>query len=404
MSKTIISILGTSGAFFNFKDCTPQTHDDGSIKYQSAMYRAEVLGKKDNSYKNATEFLLDNYEGKFFFIGTQCAIDFQKTILADSLEGKKVYYIPVGDNSLNDIFENVLTLLAEHDNIVLDITHGFRHQPIMAIFASTLSQFLHREELEIIFAKEVEAWKVYEYIYLDTYVDVTHISLLLTGFIRTFNFIPVQSMKLLNNKVFENFSKALLSNDLRGVEKHYDLLTKELHSLKSNEALSHIVGLLEKVEKELRPLSAFGELDKHTKYLTLSKMTTDKNYLIVALAYVFESLRTYCDNRFTEVCEDIWYKNEFSRKQDIMNAIINADRHNKSNDNIIYKKHDDFYVRNKDMLDRVGRIYLEIRKLRNTLAHVNEHKEFADIKQMLNGYVFKVESLYRDDVLSTLKV
>jgi len=35
MPKTIISILGTSGAFFNFKDCTPQTHDDGNTKVQN---------------------------------------------------------------------------------------------------------------------------------------------------------------------------------------------------------------------------------------------------------------------------------------------------------------------------------------------------------------------------------
>ena len=402
MPKTIISILGTSGAFFNHTDCTPQRHEDGSIKYQSALYKAEVLGKADATCKNATEFLLEHYEGRFFFIGTQCSIDFQKTILSEALEGKDVSYIAIGDNSLNDIFESVLTLLKEHDNIVLDITHGFRHQPIMAIFASTLSQFLHREELEIIFAKEVETFKIYEYIYLDTYVDVTQISLLLTGFIRTLNFIPVQSMKLLDNKVFENFSKSLLSNDLRGVEKNYAKLAKELQTLKGNEALSHIVGLLEKVETELEPLSTFANIEKHTKYLTLSTMTAEKNYLIVALAYLFESLRTYCDSQFEEVCKDIWYKDDFSRKQDIMDAITHAHYALKSNN--IYQKHKNFYTHNKGVLDRVGKIYLEIRKLRNTLAHINEHKEFSDIKQMVMGYSFKVESIYRDDVFKHIKI
>ena len=402
MPKTIISILGTSGAYFNHKDCTPQRHENGGIKYQSALYRAGVLGKEDATHKNATEFLLEHYEGKFFFIGTQCAISFQQTILSGALEGKDVSYIEIGDNSLNDIFEAVLALLQEHDDIVLDITHGFRHQPIMAIFASTLSQFLHREELEIIFAKEVETFKIYEYIYLDTYVDVTQISLLLTGFIRTLNFIPVQSMKLLDNRVFENFSKSLLSNDLRGVEKHYAKLHQELQTLKANASLSHITGLLDKVELELEPLSHFGELDKHTRYLTLAQMTADKNYLIVALAYVFESLRTYSDSRFTDVCQGIRYKDDFARKQDIMNAITHAPYALKSNQ--VYKKHRDFYARNQSKLDRVGRIYLEIRKLRNSLAHINEHKEFEDIKQMVQGYIFKVESVFRDDVLAQLKV
>jgi len=404
MPKTIISILGTSGAKIEREACLPLRGEDGGILYQSALYRAESLGREDAVCKNATEFLLEHYEGKFFFIGTRCAIAFQKIVLSESLSGKDVSYIEIEDNSLNDIFESILTLLNEHDDIVLDITHGFRHQPIMAIFASTLSQFLHREELDIIFAKEVEAYKVYEYIYLDTYIDVTHISLLLTGFIRTLNFVPVQSMKLLNNKLFENFSKSLLSNDLRGVEKHYALLKEELHTLKANASLSHISGLLEKVERELKPLSEFGVMDKHTKYLSLCKMTTEKNYLIVALAYLFESLRTYASDRFKGICEGIKYRDDFARKQDIMNAIINADRHFKTDDNLIYKKHQGFYDNNKPVLDRVGNVYLEIRKLRNTLAHINEHKEFDDIKKMLYGYIFKVESLYRDDVFKHLKV
>lgn len=401
MPKTIISILGTSGAFFNHLDCTPQTHDDGSIKYQSALYRSAVLGKDDGEYKNATHFLLDNYDGQFFFIGTQCAISFQKTILKESLVGKDMEFVAIGDNSLDDIFSTVLDLLAKHDDIVLDITHGFRHQPIMAIFASTLSQFLHREELKIVFAKEVKTHEIYEYIYLDTYVDITQISLLLTGFIRTLNFIPVSSMKMLENKVFENFSKSLLSNDLKGVEKHYTLLQKELQSLRENDALSHIVGLLDKVENELKPLAVFNDLAKHVKYLTLAKLTAEKNYLIVALAYVFESLRTYCDSQFVPVCKGIKYKDSFARKQDIMDAITYAPYARKSN--LIYKKHTDFYIHNKSMLDRVGKIYLQIRKLRNSLTHINEHKEFEDIKQMVFGYILKVESVYRDDVLKHLK-
>jgi hypothetical protein len=47
MPKTIISILGTSGAYFNHTDCTPQHHEDGSIKYQCALYRKDAMCKKE---------------------------------------------------------------------------------------------------------------------------------------------------------------------------------------------------------------------------------------------------------------------------------------------------------------------------------------------------------------------
>ncbi len=402
MPKTIISILGTSGAFFNFKDCTPQRHDDGSIKYQSARYESGIFGLESREYKNSTHFLLDNFTCKFVFIGTECAIGFQKTILKESLESKDVEYITIGDNTLDDIFEAVLRLLQHHDDVMLDITHGFRHQPIMAIFASTLSQFLQRNELQIIFAKEVDTHNIYEYIYLDEYIEITQISLLLTGFIRTLNFIPVQNMKLLNNRVFEDFSKSLLANDLKGVEKHYKLLNKELVQLENNEALSHLSSLLDKVKDELQVLYGFDDISKYKKYLILSRMTVEKNYLVVALAYVFESLRTYCDVCFTEICKDIKYGKEFDRKQDIMDAITHAPYALESNK--IYKKHKGFYESNKAALSRVGRVYLEIRKLRNQLAHINEHKEFEDIKKIVFRYIFKVESIYKDDVLGNIKV
>lgn len=220
----IISILGTSGAFKNRDDCTPVRDNEGNIKFQSAKYNSEILLKPSATNKNATEFLLESFDDKFVFIGTQCAIDFQKIVLAESLEGKDVDYVRIEDDSLDDVFEKILELLQHNDEIILDITHGFRHQPIMAIFASTLSQFLERKTLKIIFAKEVEMFKEYTYIYLDEYIEITQISLLLTGFIRTLNFIPVSNMKLLNNEVFESFSKSLLSNDLRGVERNHKLL------------------------------------------------------------------------------------------------------------------------------------------------------------------------------------
>lgn len=405
MPKTIISILGTSGAFFNFKDCTPQTHDDGSIKYQSAKYLSGIFELENREYKNSTHFLLENFSSKFVFIGTECAISFQKTILKESLAGKDVEYISIGDNSLDDIFEAVLELLQHHDDVMLDITHGFRHQPIMAIFASTLSQFLQRNELQIIFAKEVKTHKVYEYIYLDSYIEITQISLLLTGFIRTLNFIPVHNMKLLDNRVFENFSKSLLANDLKGVEKHHELLNKELVQLENNKALSHLSSLLDKVKSELAVLENFENKAKYEKYLILSRMTVEKNYLVVALAYVFESLRTYSEHCFNQVTKGIRYKDNFAKKQDIMNAILNSDAHfkNNKNKNIIYIEHKGFYEKNKSSLDRVGRVYLEIRKLRNQLAHINESKDFEDIKKMVFGYIFKVESIYKDDVLSSLR-
>lgn len=397
----IISILGTSGAFFNPDNCTPRRDEKGKILFQHARYNSDIFDIPSQAYHNSTQFLLENFEDTFVFIGTECAISFQKTILNQSLKGKTVEYVPIEDNSLDDIFEKILELLTHHDNIILDITHGFRHQPIMAIFASTLSQFLERRDLKIVFAKEVVQYKEYEYIYLDEYIEITQISLLLTGFIRTFNFIPVKSMKLLNNTLFEDFSESLLSNDLRGIEKNYQLLSDELKRLQKNEELKHIFQLLEKVRTELEPLGMFPFLKHYQKYMILSQLTIEKNYLIVALTYIFESLREYCTFRFQPLCQNIKFKDSYEHNTAVMNSITNFTKSKFRNK--IFETYPKIYDHNKSEFKRIAKLYKRVRDLRNDLAHINKTNDFADIKKDLYQIIFQVETLYKDEVLATIK-
>ena len=398
----IISILGTSGAFKNRDSCTPSRDESGKIRFQSAKYNSEILNKKSGEFKNATEFLLQRFDEQFVFIGTRCAIEFQKIVLAESLEGKRVEYVPIEEDSLDDIFEKIFEILQHNNNTLLDITHGFRHQPIMAIFASTLSQFLERKDLKIIFAKEVEMFKEYTYIYLDEYIEITQISLLLTGFIRTLNFIPVKNMKLLNNEIFEDFSKSLLSNDMKGVERDYLLLKEELARLEKNKELKHISNLILKVKSELKPLEMLPSLIPYQKYIVLSKMMVDKNYLVVALAYIFESLREYCSYRFEAVCSTIEFKDDYARNTAVMNTIANFKQAKFGTEILV--KYRDIYNKNKREFKEVNNLYNKIRKRRNALAHINTRSNFEDIKSDLEKIIQKVERLYVDEVLSEIRV
>lgn len=393
----IVTILGTSGAFFNPVNCSPKRDEKGEVQYQSAKYNSDIFEIPTQSYRNSTHFLLENFDEAFVFIGTACAISFQKTILNRSLKGKRVEYIEIEDNSLDDIFEKVLEILQHHDEILLDITHGFRHQPIMAIFASTLAQFLERRDLRIIFAKEVVQYQEYSYIFLDEYIEITQISLLLTGFIRTLNFIPVKSMKLLNSQIFEEFSESLLSNDIKGVEKNYALLKNELAGLQANEELKHIANLIGKVEEELKLLDMLPFFEPYQKYMVLSKLTVDKNYLIVSLAYVFESVREYCSYQFSNLCKTIEFKDEYERNDHVMKTIGNFRKENK-----ILRRYKNLYHTNKAEFKRVNNLYNRLRKRRNALAHINQKKNFVDIKEDLQKLIVEVEELFNQGVLSRI--
>jgi CRISPR-associated DxTHG motif protein len=393
----IISILGLSGAKLDANTCLPtQLH-------KPALYDLTLFKKESAHYANSTQFLLQNYDDDFIFIGTKCAITFQKKLLKEELKNKNVLFEQVSDNDLDDIFEKIYTHLEDKDDIILDITHGFRHQPIMAIFASTLSQFLDRKNIKIIFAKEEIPYKKYRYVYLDEYIEITQISFLLSGFIRTLNFIPSKNIKSLNNKAFENFSKSLLSNDLKGVEKNYTILKKAIDTLKANEEYRHIFKLLDQVGDELL---LFEKFDKDTKpfqkYLALAKLTVTKNYLIVSLAYIFESFREYCVEGFSPVLKQVKLKSGYESNTAVMDTIGNFKRN--GNKNKIQKSFPNLYNDNQSIFTRVSSIYKEVRTLRNDLAHINQTKNFGDIKQELNAIIFKIETLYKDEIFRKLQI
>lgn len=393
----IISILGTSGATIDHDRCLPHKVTD------PALYDLSLFGKEAQSYQNATQFLLQNFDDRFVFIGTACAITFQKALLASDLEGKDVTFTEVSENDLDEIFEEIYAFLEDQDNIILDVTHGFRHQPIMAIFASTLSQFLERKALRIIFAKEEERFKKYKYVYLDDYIEITQISLLLSGFIRTLNFIPIKQMRLLNNHIFENFSKSLLSNDLKGVEKNYLLLNKELHRLLAEDELHHLHKLIYKIKEELTPFEAFDKTTKtYEKYLSLSKITIDKNYIVVSLAYVFESFREYCTEKFRPLLTGLKIRPGYRTNTAVMDTIGNFHRNGKKN--LLQEKYPELYLKNKAKFERVHIIYREVQMLRNDLAHINLTKNFEDTRQMLNNIIFKIETIYKEDTLKYIRI
>jgi CRISPR-associated DxTHG motif protein len=396
----IISILGTTGTKKDNATCLPIEIEES----KKAFYNADILKKKSASFYNSTHFLLENFEDTFILIGTKCAATFQKALLEDSLKNKKVEFKEISDNDLDEVFEVIFNITQNSsEEILLDITHGFRHQPIMAIFASSLSKFLDNTNTQIIFAKEIESYKEYEYVYLDEYIEITHISMLLSGFIRTLNFIPIKSLQLINAKVFENFSKALFSNDIVGVKKFYKKLKKELEKIEQHKELQYLKPLILKVKTTLQPLDNLEKEDIFEQYLTLSKITLEKNSLIVALAYSFESLREYAAKRFEPLLKEkqIRFKNSYELNTAVMDTISNFKRGQR--DNAIQQKLPQLVDKNRNNFKRVQTIYEELRKLRNDLAHINKNKEFEDIKQDIMKLNFKIETLYKDDILATIK-
>ena len=391
----IISILGMSGMN---KEKTEKT---------TAYYDSEILRKESGNYYNATDFVLKNYNDNFYFIGTEKAINFQKSLL--DYNEKQVEFLEIEDNSLDDIFEKVFNLISkakDNEKVLLDITHGFRHQPISAIFSATLHKFLNNSNLEIIFAKQIKEFQEYEYIYLTDYIEMTQLSLLLTGFIRTLNFVNSVNIEGLNTLAFEKFSRALLSNDFKALVSAYKNLKATLSQAKNNKKFNHLRELFIQIEDTLSTIEGFENREIYEKYLILSRLMFDKNYYLLSLTYLFESIRLYSSYSFYKnriIARNYWENTDQYKINSTVMSFISQKEFGENYKETFYDKHyNNLYSKNEQNLEVVANSYKQLRKLRNTLTHINHNESQPNIKNELKTLLDNIESIINNDTLKRI--
>jgi hypothetical protein len=121
---------------------------------------------KEGKYINSTHAFLESFENeKFIFLGTKEAIKKHKEneIFIPLFTSREVEFVEIEDN-LQDIFLKIMTIFLDNDeNIIFDITHSFRDSVIMSVISTIVTQTLDFKIIKMIFAKEVERFKEYNY-------------------------------------------------------------------------------------------------------------------------------------------------------------------------------------------------------------------------------------------------
>ncbi len=388
----IISILGLSG------------RDKERVNPSYVFYECKTLNKKDGQYLNSTDMLLRNYDEKFYFIGTEKSIAFQTDLL--DLKNKDVTFKAINDNSLDEIYEIVLILLEQSsEEVILDVTHGFRHQPISAIFAATFHRFLNHAKLRVIFAKEVESFTRYEYIYLDDYLELSQLTFQLSGFLQTLNFVESTPIKGFDTSSFMNFSDALLSNDYSALRKNHKKLIEVIGTAKYNKKFKHLSHLFDSIEEDLKVFDTFDNKARHEQYLDVAALMLEKNYLLLALTYMFETVRFYSSRAFHNnnlIKKSLWESHNYYRiHQPIMTFITQKTyrRYNKTD----YDDSPDLYENNKEIFAEISAVYVAMRDLRNHLTHVNPDETKSDIEKTLKHLHTDIKKIISKDILKIIK-
>lgn len=291
------------------------------------------------------------------------------------------------NNDIESVFDIVLETIqnSKHEKIILDITHGMRHQPLMAAFGATLSKIYSQADIRILFAKEIVPHKEYHYVYLDSYGDIGFNAILLNSFIKTLSVpeIPHNNKLLSSLQVFTN---ALHTNALHTLLK--SSLPNALLSLKEfkRDPLYHpLENLIDEVEIILQEFNALKKMqEEYKKYYGIAQIMFQKKYYLISITYAFEALPKYIINKFQKngILKD---KKDFS-EYDIAQAIQQFVLSKISKPEIFaYDKACLYYDTYQDDFKKLKNIWETLKEIRNNLVHISQDFNTKDIEQTLGS-------------------
>ena len=222
--KAVITILGMSGVKQNkVADKCLYTIDGKTIenynifptliKKYSPEYKIEPLYTKEA--KQAQEIVLEAEGIK------NIVFDDQRGLLDDV-------------NDFEAVFSTIDKIMTRYDEVIVDVSHGFRHLPILMIIDVIIRGLGNSSKIsKILFAKEIDQFKEYEVIDLKQYVDLASFAFVVTNFKDNFtisNHIDISAPKLQGLiKAMKEFSGDILSLSLESlVSKSSEGLIKEI--------------------------------------------------------------------------------------------------------------------------------------------------------------------------------
>ena len=212
----------------------------------------------------------------------------------------------IDESNYEEIFQQISQLLQNknYDSFIVDLTHGFRHLPILMIVNLIIASIRDIDKIEhIFFAKEITSNHEYEIIDLIDYIGLAKLSFVLENFNDNYT--------VGNKLIFKNEKYQELVDNLRIISNH--ILGNSIKSLieEDNNLLIRTIAKLESLKKENKNIEAFSSsidmIIKHFKKMLvlkneqdyiklfkLSQMMKERDYLLNSITLLNESVGLYC--------------------------------------------------------------------------------------------------------------
>ena len=405
MKKAVISILGIQN---------PKYSDNGIAHARDydhqASYYFEGSSEKPKDYYNTLPLLIEKFSNNYEIIPiyTEDAKLFNQEILTHAnLECSfKDDISLIEESEYFKIFTKIDELIALYDEVIVDLTHGFRHLPILTIIDLVIQNFNSTKKIDkILFAKEIvkhipSVKGEYEIVDLKEYLDIANISFVLSSFENNYtiaNHIKTKDkdfQDLIN--MFSVFSEHIMANSLLNLFKGKNSLAEKMNNIietiKVDDKVKPILSKLENIQKHLALYIELKDKKTYIQLFELAKIMNKKGYYLNAITLLDEATGWYCAEKLCSFSKNFTNKYNQLLNQNSYTIVSNAKNIIKFTFN--YKKYaNELRIIDIDEIQKqienipqaknfAKNLINEVDHSRNNLAHGNSDEQIKNINML----------------------
>jgi hypothetical protein len=347
---------------------------------------------------NSIDVLLNSFDDKFIFFGTQESIKKHRDTFKDLIAEKEdVNFIEYDSQNLNDIFQKIISTIIENGDkdILFDITHSFRDSVIMSVISTIISQIVYNPNITMIYAKEEKKEKEKKYVYElvgDDILNTSNIAFILSSFVSTLR-IPQLNSKYKLFEILNDFSIHLLSNQFKDIYEK-DIISLESYVKENREKLFFVKDLLKKLEDIITNIKNIQDKDTYKQFLFFSEFFHCKDYYLHSVTYLIEAINYYIGLILTELKMINFDYNEYKNQTKIVSFL----RLNPPKEDFNFPN-EYFIDINVHIIDKFYNLREEVAKIRHNLAHININQDYGEIKEKLQNLIDEFSTLVENRIL-----
>jgi CRISPR-associated DxTHG motif protein len=393
----------------------------------------EVLEKSDDNcrYPNMLGLLLEEFpDARFVAVGTNIAFEVQQEVMKHfgyNENFTKVERIVLEDEmDFTNIFSQLDRIMQSEKKVIVDISHSFRHLPILMTIQMIIENIQdHNKIKHIFFAKELEKDRRYEIIDLHDYLDLSAIAFALASFDE--NYTVGHYVKVSNHnyrdllKLLRVIGTHILSNSFKVLFTHHDKqrplverVLELLTNLQKHPTSKPLERSLKKIEEHMQKLKDLSTMREDRMYFEMAFILYKKGYMLNAITLLDEATALYClhsikqlDEKFRMHIDSAKFKGKPYGAYRLSNEAKNLLKYYPNSKypllqdekftRMVIKR-----LRNKDFV-KFKKFIQDCDSVRDDLAHGNKSKYRKDIDLEMEKLFSKYRShCIENDILGTI--